>query len=323
MKTIRIKFVGFWPEFKEDDNFIINILKKYYNVCISEEPEYLFSSCFSEEYLNYDCIRIFYTGENLCPDFNLFDYAIGYEYIDYLDRYLRYPNFAIPEIYGQDCALMCQKHKNADNAIKEKTEFCAFVVSKGKGYVAPERESFFLKLSQYKKVNSGGRFLNNINEPNGVKDKLEFQKKHKFVIAFENSSHPGYSTEKIVQAFAAGAIPIYWGDPLISRLFNEDAFVNCHSFNSWDDVIEEVKRIDNNDAEYKDKILAPALQNEDFLKEYNSRLEKFLLNIMEQDIENAYRRDAVGYGKMKEDRIKQDGRLKETRLYKICSRIIG
>ncbi len=35
--------------------------------------------------------RVFYTGENEAPNFNLFDYAIGFDELDFNDRYLRMP----------------------------------------------------------------------------------------------------------------------------------------------------------------------------------------------------------------------------------------
>ena len=92
-------------------------------------------------------------------------------------------------------------------ALSSKTEFCSFVVSNNNA--SPERDIIFDKLSEYKKVSSGGRYRNHVGGP--VSDKLEFQRKHKFAIAFENCSQPGYSTEKILEAFAARTVPIYWG----------------------------------------------------------------------------------------------------------------
>ena len=57
-----------------------------------------------------------------------------------------------------------------------------------------ERGEVFDLLKAYKTVSSGGKWRNNVGEP--VADKLGFQSKHKFAIAFENNSHPGYLTEK-------------------------------------------------------------------------------------------------------------------------------
>lgn len=59
MKVIRINFSGFWPGFDKYNNFFTSILKRKFEVEISENPDYLFYSVFSKEYLKYNCIRIF------------------------------------------------------------------------------------------------------------------------------------------------------------------------------------------------------------------------------------------------------------------------
>ncbi len=318
-KRIRVKFVGFWPDFEENNNFLINALRKHYEVVLSEEPQYLFSSCFSDDYLDYDCVRIFYTGENLCPDFNAFDYAIGFEHMEYGDRYLRYPNYRIPELYGQDFRRMLDKHRNASEALKEKTGFCSFVVSRGGRFVAEEREVFFRKLSEYKRVDSGGKFLNNIGEKDGVRDKLGFQSVHKFAIAFENSSHPGYTTEKLVQAFAARTVPVYWGDPLIAETFNEQAFINCHRYQDFDEVIEEVKRLDQDEDAYLAMLSAPALRTGETGAEAGEALEKFVVHIVDMDVGNAYRRDLVGWNRRHVDGLREVRRMRRSVFWKIAN----
>ena len=307
MKKIKIKFASFWPSFNEEDNFIINTLKKHYEVELSDNPDYLFCSCFNNDFLKYDCVRIAYTGENWFPDFSYYDYAIGFEYLEYGDRYLRYPNWAIPELYKSDVELMQKKHED----IKENREklldrdFCTFVVSSGKGYVASNREDCFYKLSEYKKVASGGRYLNNIGKPEGVEDKLEFQSQHKFAIAFENTSMPGYSTEKIVQAFAAKTVPIYWGDTKIDEIFNPKAFIDANKFANLDEVLAEVKRLDADDEAYINMLEERALLDEATYKKYQSSLESFLTSIVDRDLEDAYRRDRKGYNKLKEDNFRE------------------
>ena len=91
MEKIKIKFVDFWPGFDEKNNDFYEILSKKYNIEISDYPEFLFYSVFGDDNLDYDCIKIFYTGENFIPDFNNCDYAIGFHKIEFGQRHLRIP----------------------------------------------------------------------------------------------------------------------------------------------------------------------------------------------------------------------------------------
>ena len=63
--------------------------------------------------------------------------------------------------------------------------------------------NFFQRLSRRKRVDSGGRAFNNIGGPipAGSPAKLDFLRAYKFNLAFENASLPGYTTEKIVEAY--------------------------------------------------------------------------------------------------------------------------
>ncbi|CAE8650562.1 unnamed protein product, partial [Polarella glacialis] len=54
---------------------------------------------------------------------------------------------------------------------------------------------------------------------------VELLQPYRFALVFENKLVPGYVTEKIVNAFLAGSIPIYWGSRAVLDLFNPEAFV--------------------------------------------------------------------------------------------------
>lgn len=47
-KTIKINFKFFWPGFDSENNFFSNILRKKYNVVISDNPDYLFYSVYNK-----------------------------------------------------------------------------------------------------------------------------------------------------------------------------------------------------------------------------------------------------------------------------------
>lgn len=293
MKKIKLKFVDF-NEGATAVRVFLQHLQERYEVEISDEPEWLIYSVFGNEHLNYNnCVKIFFTGENQTPDFNLCDYAIGFDYIDFGDRYMRFPLWAL---YLNEIEAMLAKHHNV--SLREKTDFCSFVVSNPHGNEA--RAQFMDKLSEYKQVHSGGRWRNNVGGP--VADKLAFQKKHKFSMAFENACHPGYTTEKLMQSFAAQTVPIYWGDPRVAETFNKEAFINCNDFPNWENVIERVKEIDQNDALWQKMVETPALLESKAALELRDDLKAFIFHIFDQEPQAARRfsRDYWTLKKLKE-----------------------
>lgn len=281
---------------KLESHMIVQLLKKHYEVEISDTPDYIFYNVNGTEYYKYDGIRIFCTVEAVCPDFNLADYGIGFEYLEYGDRYLRFPNFYFtPDKTSQ----MVEKHKQIVPWLAER-DFCSFVYSNANADTI--RSELFEQLSRYKKVNSGGRYLNNLPDGQPVADKLEFEKKHKFSIACENASHPGYHTEKLAEAFAARTVPIYWGDPEIEKIFNPSAFINCRAYPSVEAVVERIKYLDSHPDVYLEMLKEPALLSypevgSEFAEQKVKELEDFLTHIIEQPLEVAFRRNRGFWGR--------------------------
>lgn len=315
MKKIKLKFSGMGGKFDPENNFIVNILRKNFDVQLSDNPDYLIYSVNSKDYLNYNCVRIFYTAENLVPDFNVCDYGIGFHYLEFGDRYIRFPLYLVDgftaydgDNYASDLQLALHKHENASIALKDKTEFCSFVYSNSQA--AQCREKMFEALSKYKPVSSGGRYKNNVGGP--VADKLEFQKKHKFVIAFENTSTSGYTTEKIIGAFAAGAIPIYWGNPEITKEFNAGSFINCNDYGLTEkgeqeiieQIVQEIISLDRDDESYQNMIQTPAFNSNNDVMHQQKQFENFLCHIFDQPIEKAYRRNRFYWGERYERKQK-------------------
>ena len=292
-RTIKIQFMGFWKEFEPEEHIFLNALREYYNVEISNEPEYIIYSNFTQEHLKagHKAVKIFYTGENETPDFNLCDYALAFDWITLGDRYLRLPVYLNAGRYINEARLMEHKHELNTLTLEElgaftKRDFCSFVVSNANG--VKERENIFFRLSQYRPIHSGGRYLNNIGGPVG--DKLDFERQHKFSICFENCSHAGYTTEKLVEAFAARTVPIYWGDPEVTKVFNSKAFINVMDYPMIEDAIEHIKQIDADDELYMQMLGQPALVSETFNSSNQYRLlVDFFRHIVEQPLEKAKR----------------------------------
>lgn len=303
MKKIKIKFIDFWKGFSFTENDFYRILSQKYEVEISNSPDIIFYSVFGKENFKYDCIKIAYIAENLVPDFNNTDYAISFHEIKFGKRYLRLPFYILFQ-YRKYFKLALEIHKQE---CKEKKKFCNFIYSNGNA--DKKREEFYKLLSQYKKVDSGGRYLNNIGGP--VEDKFSFQQQYKFSIAFENSSDIGYTTEKLIEAKAAGTIPIYWGNPEIAKEFNTKSFINCHDYNNFEEVVEEIKKIDNDNELYFKYLKEPFCFDNNILEEYDKKLEEFLYNIVENNKKmrnnsqavKLYASDSIKYKNLRENKF--------------------
>ena len=150
--------------------------------------------------------------------------------------------------------------------LERKKKFCAFIVSNPNNHL---RNSAFQWLSSYKGVDSAGALYNNMGDilaagpggGGGELKKLEFLKDYKFCLTYENSSAPGYVTEKLLHAKAAGCIPIYWGDPKVNRDFNPSGFIDVRDCKTPAELIEEVKRVDMDDDLWKKMHSQPALDS--------------------------------------------------------------
>ena len=250
---IKINFVDFWPGFNKTDNYFYKLLSENYNIVIDIDPEILFYSSYGADYLQYKCLRVFYSAENMRPDFTGCDYAITFDYMNN-QRHYRLPLYAlyIDQTGKLGDLLKVKAREQALELWKSKTKFCCVVVSNG---LAKKRNLFFHALSAFKQVDSGGKWLNNVGGP--VKDKLEFIKDYKFVLAFENSSSPGYTTEKILDPLLVDSIPVYWGNKLVGKDFNKNCFLNMDDYHSATDLIHEMLAIEKDPEKAIQMIMEP------------------------------------------------------------------
>ena len=302
MKKIKIKCVDFWQNAEKDLAVFWDILRQRYELDFCEEPDYLFYSCFGTEHLRYSqCIKICILWENLTPDFNLCDYGIAFDKIQFGDRYLRYP-YAMrflnrPELYNR---------QNRDAQKEHRDRFCSFVYSNAEA--DPHREALLDTVQKYKPVDCGGKIRHNTDIPmqpgwDYAQARTEFEKHYKFSIACENSSTPGYMTEKLFISLAAGTIPIYWGDPTIREFVNEKAFICAQSFATEEELLARIREVDTDPAVYQDMITQPVFLPGWTLEAEQEKLRDFLFAIFDQPKAEAYRRNMAYYGKLYQRRM--------------------
>ena len=274
----RIQFVDFWDTFDSQSNWFTKLLDYhgYRYVIVHDHPDVVIFSVFgsfrfgdSNEIMcsskNDKSVRkVFYTGENHDPVKNT---HLNITFSNSGDH----DNIRLPLwiLYGYDQRMTLTK--------KPTREFCSFVYSND----IPHRNEFCKKLSEYKRVDCGGDCLNNVGGK--VTDKIEFQKKYKFCIAYENSVSPGYTTEKILEAYKSNSIPIYYGSSTVMDDFNPETFVNTHDFDTDEDLIAYIQKVDTDDKLYNTFMNKPIF-SERWLDIFNDNEQRFFKSIAQQII---------------------------------------
>ena len=250
---VRLWFEDFWADFNPKNNFFTHTL----NQCgiryklTKFWPDVLIYSVFGNRHKKYKCRKLFYTGENVKPDFDVCDFAISFDPTSD-PRNLRLPVYiyhawyqsrglGLPE--GTESMLSLLLNRTQETSFPEpRDRFCSFVFGNGK---PQKRNEFFQALSKHKRVDSAGKWMNNTGYTVG--NKIKFLEQYKFNIAFENESSVGYTTEKILDPLLAGAIPIYWGNPDVAADFSPNSFINAMDYSSTEELIETILRIDEDD----------------------------------------------------------------------------
>ena len=258
--------LGFTDTFGGVENFFTKILSERFEVVRDDvNPDYLIfgDSNFgnnNKRFENNNIIKIFYTGENARPwDYNC-HYSISFDHHEFDGHNYRLPLYVIYDYdnHHRDAPNTSNVNRKPQDLLEQKG-FCSFVVKNGG---CEKRNHWFHKLNEYKPVASGGPLFNNIGYilPRGeesVSAKTKFLNSYRFNLCFENSSYPGYATEKLYEALTSKTIPIYWGSPTIEVDFNPKAFLNWHDYGNDDDFFAAIKEIDENPDLYEEMYLQP------------------------------------------------------------------
>jgi len=290
-KKISLFFVDFYSSFYVMPQYKIlkDLLKRKYELVIkSVNPDYLIFDVHGCNHLNkkYEkSIKIAFFTENQIPDFNIIDYAIGQSHLLFLDRYFKRSYF-LGLLYDFNNKYLKLIRKKVLNSYK-RAKFCAAVISNSRK-TDKFRIEFIEELNKYKQVDMGGKFRNNVGR---IKNKIKFLTSYKFSIAMENTEGNGYLSEKIIESFLSGTIPIYYGDYMLDEYINPKSLILIRSKEDMFEKIEYIKKIDNNDELYE-KILRENIFIDNYYKERieNERVE-FLYHIFDQDKKTAKRID--------------------------------
>lgn len=296
MKDIKIYLIHPMLNSAQKLQEFFQIPDKYNIVWDEKNPDYIIASewiykdrKYYQKFLalqNEKTVNIYYAEEAIAPDLNWFDYAIVFDRnLSCDDRIVRMPTIdffnkrLIPDFWK-----VCE---NPQEELKRKIAFCNFIYTNANAH--PRRDELFYKLSEYKKVDALGLHLRNVvSEKNFVDEKIK--RNYKFTIASENATYKGYTSEKLLTAMQAYTLPIYWGDPSVAESFNPKRFINANEM-TLDEVLETVKKIDQNDELWCQMLSEPVMTKEQELKyqkEHQVYLD-FWEHLFEQDLKSAKR----------------------------------
>ncbi|MFW6281319.1 MAG: glycosyltransferase family 10 domain-containing protein [bacterium] len=274
-ETLKVGYIDFWPEWSKE-NFVQPILSKKYNVIEdNSKPDIIFHSIFNgmrgiNAYPR-SIPRILILAENWRPSRFDTDFSISFDPPSVTN--FRLPLWQIyimlwPEIW--DGLINKKQHSDFER-------FTAFIVSNSSNFI---RNSAFKQLSKYKHVHSYGKFMTNDLGLQKVskgrywrdaKEKFFNEHPHKFMMAFENTTYPYYCTEKIMDAFLSGCIPIYWGDPKVVEDWNPNAFINVNKNKEWIKTVEEL----DNDSQRFNEVYNESVFTEEQQEKHSKNMRNF------------------------------------------------
>ena len=294
---IRVSYTNFWSDPTNDrylSNFINKNIEDIVEVHPLNNPDIIFFSCFGDislaKKLKAKC-KIFYYGEN--PDryepYNNFD-----KLKQYFDLIIGFrPSYNDSSVIRFPLWLMYYNTYNINdfNNIVDHIEreyfknkyinkkYFATIVAK-KSSTKPSRNIIYKEMSKHGDVIApkGLIFGNeNIERPKNVSEKINFIKNSLYNICPENSSYPGYCTEKVFQALEAGTIPVYWGSSNPeSKIINENKY--CFTdINNQGRLTSSITNSINNPEKHTEKKVFKAQAKENIQGMYDN-LKKSILN---------------------------------------------
>uniref|UniRef100_A0A6C0HTQ8 Fucosyltransferase C-terminal domain-containing protein n=1 Tax=viral metagenome TaxID=1070528 RepID=A0A6C0HTQ8_9ZZZZ len=257
---------GFWDDFIEkshSDFFLVLFSKVFGEECIlgtPEESDILLECTFSSEsYLKYKNWKytFFYSGESKkniesgstierLDTLKMYDCILQGE--DNNNNIINLP-FYTYYIYRSN---FIEKIENPSKITEIPPKNICVIISNPNGI---ERNYFCDKLEKHFEIDYAGSYKNNVPRVIDMYDTEKFQEfvsQYKFIVSMENTKEYNYITEKIVNGFLSGNIPVYWGSDNVSKNFNIDRFINVENMNddTIDNVICRMKELMDDEEEY-------------------------------------------------------------------------
>jgi hypothetical protein len=217
-------------------------------------------------------LRVAFSGEVYSQDASAFDLNLIMEATDAARRTVCCPLFSY---FAYHCSGMSAGFNSWPLLARPRPRppaprprFCATTVSNPNG---AERNRFIEKLAaaaaartQHGRVDSMGAVMNNCGGrrlPHGAAGRAELGA-YRFVVCFENTFASHYLTEKLLEAWVAGAVPIYGGASMAREWLNPDAFLQLEDASEagMDRLVARVMELDADPVAYEAMRALPLLR---------------------------------------------------------------
>lgn len=162
--------------------------------------------------------------------------------------------------------------EDASIKIHDKSKMTSFIYS-NKTELPGHKVRFvvakFLNAGNYD-IESYGRGIRPIDR------KADALKDYRFSIAIENSSADNYFTDKILDCFVTGVVPVYWGCPNVVQYFNPKGILFFHT-------LEDLGNILNRLTPEMYESMLPAIKENFEKAKYYMRLDDIVIDTIREE----------------------------------------
>jgi len=267
--SLRICFTNFWPgAFSAANNalFLPYVFGEAFGELeLVEDPasaEVVVSSLFGNQPVPAEK-TIQFIGENVRPEYLRHRFSLSFDYDTYGGRNFRLPlwwwRLAWPGFterwrqrpqataglaHGYEDLIPIDALLRSRPAPQARPEgFCVLVAANPE----PLRINMFMALQRAGQMTGYGQMFNNPLH----RSKFEVLGQFRFCLCPENSIYPGYHTEKLLDAWFGGAVPLYSGDRMLGHDFNTGAVLNYQDYLDMERFVAHVRHLETNSEAYE------------------------------------------------------------------------
>ena len=230
---MKISFLDFWDGFSSDTNIFLDAIRFMYEGAIVVPPsnaDIIFTSIFGNTHENYrgKIPIIQYIGEARIPNYKEGVSHLSFSFDNHSQRNYRLPLWLLQfnwfnrsDAYPSPDYLIPISMLYRNRTVSKRNKLSVSVFN----HDPANNRVMYLQALQTKgvEVYAFGKPFGNWFY--GERQKMQVISNFQFHHCFENSDMPGYHTEKIVHAYFAGCIPVYWGSNTHSIDFNPSSYI--------------------------------------------------------------------------------------------------